>query len=211
MEIISVNIGERVEVEWNNKKEMTGIYKYPVDGELYLDREDVKNDVVVDRKYHGGLDKACYLYSADYYDYWKNKYNDLQWNWGMFGENLTVSGVDEAKVKIGSIYKVGSAVVQVSQPRQPCYKLGIRFNNQKVIKEFMQHTSPGIYLRVLEPGVVKVGDKLIIQNDTCGSVSVQDVHSLFGANKNNKMLIKMALNEINLAESCKESLFKKLK
>ena len=101
MQIISTNIAEPTTIEWNGQQIQTGIYKYPVEIPIYMGIEGVENDHVLDRKYHGGADKACYLYSADHYSFWKNKYPNLEWIWGMFGENLTVIGLDESEIRIG--------------------------------------------------------------------------------------------------------------
>lgn len=90
MKIVSTNIGEAVTIEWRGQKLQTGIYKYPVNQSLFLGKEDVENDHVIDRRYHGGTDKTCYLYSAEHYSFWQNRYPEVKLEWGMFGENLTV-------------------------------------------------------------------------------------------------------------------------
>ena len=97
MKVVATNIGEKRTVLWRNEHIETGIFKAPVAQGIVLEREDVKKDAVVDRKYHGGIDKACYAYSADFYDYWKGKFPDLKWSYGMFGENLTIHGLNEKK------------------------------------------------------------------------------------------------------------------
>lgn len=125
MEIVSTNLGQKRIIEYNGQEVFTGMYKYPVKEPLSLEKTDVKGDDVIDRKYHGGIDKACYLYSSTHYDFWKTRYPNLNWVWGMFGENLSISNLDEANVLIGDIYQIGTAKVQVTQPRQPCYKLAI--------------------------------------------------------------------------------------
>jgi len=133
MKIISTNISNPKMVIWKNREVVTGIYKEPVDHAITLEKTDVKGDHVIDRRYHGGEDKACYLYSADHYPFWKERYPSLNWQYGMFGENLTVKGLEEEKINIGDTYKVGTAIVQVAQPRQPCFKLGIKFEDQSAI------------------------------------------------------------------------------
>ena len=155
MKIISTNIGNPTTFLWNGKHEKTGIYKYPTSESLFLGKTDVDKDTVIDRKHHAGEHKACYLFSSDYYGYWKNLYPQLNWDWGMFGENLTVEGMDESKIRIGDVYKIGAALVQVSQPREPCYKLGIRVGNQEILKQFIDYGHPGTYVRILVEGQVK--------------------------------------------------------
>lgn len=210
MEIISTNIGEPVAIEWRGQKLETGIYKYPVENPVYLGNEDVVSDHVVDRRYHGGTDKACYLYSADHYSFWQQKYPDATIEFGMFGENLTVKGLDESKIRIGDKYKVGTAIVQVTQPRQPCFKLGIRFGNQDVVSDFWELPFPGVYVRVLQEGEVKVGDQMSLIESNIESLSVAEVFSLFRSGSVNRDLIQKAIAEPFLAASCRRDLQKLL-
>lgn len=100
MQITSTNIAKPTTIEWNGKKQTTGMYKNPIDAGIYLEKEDVKGDEVSDRKHHGGIFKACYLFSEDHYDYWKNLYPNIDFNYGIFGENLTVKGLDETKIRL---------------------------------------------------------------------------------------------------------------
>ncbi|WP_299897010.1 MOSC domain-containing protein [uncultured Aquimarina sp.] len=195
MKVISTNIGEPQTISWRGKEVKTGIYKYPVDESIFLDKEDVKGDHVIDRRVHGGVDKACYLYAAEHYPYWKEKYPDLDWNYGMFGENLTVLGLDERIIHIGSIYNLGEAVVQVTQPRQPCYKLGVRFGTQTVLKQFIQALMPGVYVRVLTAGLVKKDDVLIPQKLHTEGVSIQDMYKLFYDQNSHEALAKKAIDD----------------
>lgn len=206
MRIISTNIAQPVIIEWKGQKVQTGIYKYPVETPIFLGMTDVENDHVFDRRFHGGTDKACYLYSSDHYPFWKNSYPRLDWNWGMFGENLTVSELDESEIRIGDRYQIGDAVVQVSQPRQPCFKLGVRFGDQKVVDEFWLSSFPGIYVRVLQPGNVKVGDEFILLERNPDSLSVSQVFSVFKSLPVNAELIQKAINEPFLAESCRKDI-----
>jgi MOSC domain-containing protein YiiM len=208
MQIISTNIGQPETIEWRGQKVQTGIYKFSVDSSIYLGDEDVENDHVLDRRYHGGIDKACYLYSADHYPFWQNKFPDQDWKWGMFGENLTVSGLNESEIYIGDIYQIGEAVVQVSQPRQPCFKLGVRFGDQSVVDEFWESPFPGVYVRVLQSGNVKSGDKLILIKPNSDSLTINQVFSIFRSNRTNKELIQRAIDEPFLADSCRKDIRK---
>jgi MOSC domain-containing protein YiiM len=211
MKIISTNIGEVVEIDWRGQKVKTGIYKYPVDQAILLGKEDVRNDQVIDRRYHGGLDKACYLYSKDHYPYWEERYPDLDWKWGMFGENLTVEGIDESVIRIGDIYRLGKALVQVTQPRQPCYKLGVRFNNHQMVREFFESPYPGVYVRVLEEGPVQVGDEMVLEKLAEGNMTLKEVFALFTHNSNDVKLLRQAIGIPELAEACRKDLSKLLK
>ena len=178
MRIITTNIGKATTITWNGKQEQTGIFKYPVDTPLFLGKTDVDRDTVIDRKHHAGTHKACYLFSADEYDFWKKQYPDLDWNWGMFGENLTVEGLNETEIRIGDIYTIGTAKVEVSQPREPCYKLGVRFEDQKILKKFIQRGRPGTYVRILEEGEVKAGDSLELVKRSDNSLTVTAFYNL---------------------------------
>ncbi len=175
MKVISANRGEAQLVKWRGKSVKTGIFKHPVAEAIFLGTEDVVNDAVVDRKYHGGVDMAVYAYSADHYPFWKERFPNSDWSLGMFGENLTIEGLEESKMRIGSLYQLGEAQVQVCQPRQPCFKLGIRFGTQKVLKPFINSPYSGIYFRVLQTGSVKVGDELNLLADESESPTVAEV------------------------------------
>lgn len=178
MKVVSVNIGKKQLVDWKGKQEYTGIFKYPVDNSITLGIEDVEGDDVVDRKYHGGTFMACYIYSADHYPYWKEKYPDLEWDYGMFGENITIEGLNEEMFNIGDEYQLGSALVQISQPRKPCYKLGIRFGTQAILKEYINADYPGIYLRVIRNGEVKVGDELTLVQKHPDKIGLLEIYHL---------------------------------
>lgn len=160
MKVISVNIGERKLVQWKQKSIETGIFKYPVHEAIHLGDQDVDGDAVVDRKYHGGIEKAAYIFSADHYPYWKKLYPELDWNWGMFGENITIEGLDEKKLTIGDLYALGTAQIEITSPREPCFKLGIRFNNQSILKAFIKVPHCGSYVKVIQKGKVAKGDKM---------------------------------------------------
>jgi MOSC domain-containing protein YiiM len=208
MKVISTNLGKPTKIVWKGKETMTGIYKHPVDEPLFLDVEDVKNDTVVDRKRHGGIYKACYLFSAENYGYWKEKYPLLDWDWGMFGENLTLDKMEESKLKIGSIYKLGEALVQITQPREPCYKLGIRFNDQEILKQFIDHGHPGTYVRVLEPGKVAMDDSMELVEESGNPLTVQAFYKLLFAKTKDKEVLEWAINHEALPLDKREKLKK---
>ena len=162
MKVISTNISETKTISFRGQDVKTGIFKYSIPEGIFLEKEDVSNDSVVDRRYHGGIDKACYIYATDHYNYWQELYPDLKFEWGMFGENLSIENLDEKNIYIGDIYQLGEAVVQISQPREPCFKLGARFDTAKVVKQFLNANFPGIYLRIIKEGKVFVGDEMVL-------------------------------------------------
>ena len=170
--------------------------------------DDVENDHVIDRRYHGGKDKACYLYSANHYGYWQNLYPELEMPWGIFGENLTIEGLNEAQINIGDIFKIGEAVVQATQPRQPCFKLEFRFNNGEIVRQFVESGFSGVYVRVLEKGYVKTGDSMeLIERKN--ALSIQKVYELIYTSEFQKEAVELAVNDPFIAESCRKDLLKR--
>ena len=210
MKIISTNIGNPTTFLWNGKHEKTGIYKYPTSESLFLGKTDVDKDTVIDRKHHAGEHKACYLFSSDYYGYWKNLYPQLNWDWGMFGENLTVEGMDESKIRIGDVYKIGAALVQVSQPREPCYKLGIRFGNQEILKQFIDYGHPGTYVRILVDGHVKKGDVLELMEKSKNKLTIKKYYGLLYSKEKDIDIVKLAYNNQALPDYKRKRLKKYL-
>jgi len=210
MQIISTNIGNPTTVLWRGREIQTGIYKKSVDVPIYLGKEDVGNDTVIDRKHHGGEYKACYLFGSDYYPDWKEKYPQLPWEWGMFGENLTVSGLDENKMCIGDVYTLGEALIQVTEPRQPCHKLGIKFGTHDVIKEFIEYGHPGTYVRILKEGKVTKGDSLVLQEKGPNSLTVQQYNILVNQRDKDQDLVKLAIENESIRPKKRELLKKHL-
>jgi len=207
MKVISTNIGKARVIQHNGKEVKTGIFKFSVEEGIYLEAEDVVNDNVMDRRYHGGIDKACYLYSVDHYKYWQNLYPELDLPWGMFGENLSVEGLHEAEVKIGNIYKIGDAVVQATQPRQPCFKLQYRFHDKEIVRKFVDSGFSGVYVRVLENGHVKAEDSMSLIEEK-NAVSIQQVYQwIYAADFDPE--VKKAINDPFIASSCKKDLLKR--
>lgn len=210
MKIISTNMGTTTTFQWNGKEEATGIFKYPSSEPIFLTKNDVQNDIVIDRVHHGGENKACYLFSKAEYDYWQPLYPELAWNWGMFGENLTVDGLDESQIRIGDIYRVGTALVQVSQPREPCYKLGVRFGDPKIIKKFVKRSRPGTYVRILKEGVVQTGDGLELEKQSENTLTVQQFYDLVLQKDKPSGLLRLALDNPSVPLYKKERLKKYL-
>lgn len=210
MKVISTNIAKPTTIIKNGKEIKTGIYKKSVNYPIFLGLTDVAGDSVMDRKFHGGVDKACYIYSADHYPFWKEKFPKLNWEYGMFGENLTIESLDESKIMIGDIFEIGTAIVQISEPRRPCSVLGIRFGTQKMVKQFHNTDYSGIYVRVLQEGNVQSGDQLFLKEST-EKISIKNVYSLFSHNKKNIGLAKKTLEIKTLAQDCKNSIQKLFK
>ena len=161
MKIISTNIGERKEIDYKGTLVTTGIFKYSVDKPIFLDIEDVKGDAICDRENHGGVLQAVYGYSLKHYEYWNAIFPKVDFEMGIFGENLTIDDLDETKIHQGDTFKVGETILEATVQRDPCYKLGVRFNNMSIVKKFWKTTFCGVYFKVLQTGFVKAGDEFI--------------------------------------------------
>ena len=206
MKVVSLNSGEKKTVSWRGKPVQTGIYKYPVEGPIFLGKTDVKDDVVYDRRYHGGESKACYIFSADHYPEWKKLFPKLDWNYGMFGENLTIEGLQEADFFIGDILRIGGATIQISQPRQPCFKLGIRFETQTVLKKFIEKNQPGMYVRVLDEEHVFKNDPVELIERPHNSFRLLEAWNLLYKPNPDEELLKFAIDYPLLGDGYREAL-----
>lgn len=196
MKIISTNIAKPQFVTINGEKQQTGIFKKPTNEAIYLDKEEVKGDEISNKQVHGGIYKACYLFSADHYPHWKNLYPQLDWHYGMLGENLTVKGLDETKMCVGDIYKVGNALIQITQPREPCTTFAAKMGSLDILEQFVAHNRPGTYAKVLQQGDVTVGDTLELIKKSKHPVSVADFfYILFSREKNQEYLKLLVENE----------------
>jgi MOSC domain-containing protein YiiM len=158
MRVVSVNVGRPREVVHDGELLRTSIWKQAVAGPVHVGTLNLAGDRQSDLSVHGGPDKAVYAYSADHYDYWRAELPGVALPWGAFGENLTLSGLDERHLGIGDQLRIGSAELMVTQPRLPCFKLGLRLGRDDIIKRFQASGRSGCYLRVLVEGTVTAGD-----------------------------------------------------
>jgi MOSC domain-containing protein YiiM len=179
MKVLSVNVGLPRKVLFNGQTVTTAIFKDPVTGPVMLRKINIDGDKQADLTVHGGPDKAVYSYPVEHYDYWRKQFPDMDLMWGMFGENFTTEGLMEDAVNVGDHLQIGSAKLVATQPRMPCYKLGVRFGHMEIIRRFLASGRPGIYFRVLKEGKVQTGDKIgIIRRDE-NNVTVKDIVRLF--------------------------------
>jgi MOSC domain-containing protein YiiM len=179
MRVLSVNVGLPRQVVFNGQIVTTSIFKDPVEGPIMLRKLNLDGDRQADLTVHGGLDKAVYSYPAEHYDYWRKQFPNMDLIWGMFGENFTTEGLMEDAVNIGDQFQIGSAKLVATQPRMPCYKLGVRFGRMDVIRRFMASRRPGIYFKVLQEGQVEAGDKIKIIRKDENNVTVKDIVRLY--------------------------------
>lgn len=185
MRVISVNVGLPREIVWKGRKVVTGIFKEAVAGRVVVRRLNLDGDRQADLTVHGGLDKAIYAYPAEYYPYWREQFPQMELPWGMFGENLTIEGLLDETVHIGDYFQVGSAHLVVTQPRLPCYKLGIKFGRDDILKRFLVSGLTGFYFAVLKEGEIAAGDPITLIRRDEHQVKVLDITRLYRQDKYN--------------------------
>jgi len=201
MKLISVNVGLPRVVMSNSDPVSTGIFKEPLAGRVMLRTLNLDGDRQADLSVHGGPSKAVYAYPSEHYDYWKHELPEMELPWGMFGENFTTTGLFESELNIGDKFHVGSAVVVVTQPRLPCYKLGLKFGRSDMIKKFLESERTGFYFAVLQEGEVGVGDSIELIEGSKRSVRVSDITRLYTREKHNIGLLRRAIAVEALPES----------
>jgi MOSC domain-containing protein YiiM len=157
--LLSIQIGSPKAVTYKGRQVLTSFFKTPIAGPVRINRLSIEGDTQSDLTVHGGVDKAVYAYSADAYPYWNERYGK-QYPWGALGENLTFDTLDEETIGIGDIYDLGQSRLQVTQPRLPCYKLGIRFNDPLAVKAFNDFGRSGVYFKVIKEGKIAIGQEL---------------------------------------------------
>src|SRR6266478_1786966 len=204
MRIISVNVGRPRLVVWNEQTVSTGIYKEPVAGRVVLRRLNLDGDQQADLTVHGGRSKAVYVYPTEHYSYWRDELPGTELPWGMFGENFTTEGLNESTINIGDRFGIGSAQVMVTEPRMPCYKLGIKFGRSDILRRFLASGRTGFYFSVQREGEDEAGDEVeLIQRDE-NNVTVADITRLYARDKGDKDGMRRAIALEALPESWRE-------
>ena len=193
MKVVSVNVSKPQEHEWKGVRVRTAIFKAPVEGFVAVGKLDLEGDEQGDLTVHGGPDKAVYAYPHEHYSYWQAQLPDYSFTLGNFGENLTTEGLSEETVHIGDELQIGTALFTVTQPRTPCYKLGLRFDREDMTKRFYQSRRFGFYLRVLREGALRAGTTVAIVNRDPHEVSVADLARLYTDDSHDKALLARAL------------------
>jgi MOSC domain-containing protein YiiM len=178
MQVLSVNVGGPREFEWRGERVRTSIWKSPVPGRVALRRTNLAGDEQSDLSVHGGVEKAVYLYPHEHYAFWRAELPGVELGFGQFGENLTSAGLLESEVSIGDRLRIGSAELQVTQPRVPCFKLGLRFGRPDLVKRFLRAGRSGFYLAVLREGELGAGDAIERIPVATPSLSVAEVAAL---------------------------------
>jgi MOSC domain-containing protein YiiM len=201
--VISLNVALPRTVKFRGQAVTTGIFKEPVKGRIKLRRLNFDGDKQADLTVHGGPDKALYAYPAEHYDYWKKRLPNMKLPWGMFGENLTTEELFEDQVNIGDVFRIGSSEVVATQPRMPCYKLGVKFGSMDIIRQFMESKLTGIYFRVLKEGDVGAGDEIELISRDENNVTVKDVVRLVSS-RGNEATIQRAVHIKALPEAWRQ-------
>jgi len=194
MKLVSLNVGKPQEFNWMGKIIRTSIFKNPVEDRRKVSFLNIEGDEQSDLNVHGGINKAVYAYDLSHYDHWKNILQRDDWQHGMFGENLTTSGLIDEQVRIGDIYQIGTAKLQVVQPRFPCFKLNIRFALPNMLDRFMEEKRNGIYFKVFEEGVIQVNDEIKLFERSPFDVTVSDYVDCYYSKGSNKSVLKNLLS-----------------
>lgn len=207
MKLVSVNTGLPQDVTWHGKNVTTAIFKQPVEGRVALGRLNLHGDRQADLSVHGGEHKAVYCYPSEHYDYWKRELLRQDLPLAIFGENFTTDGMLEETVHLGDQFSVGSARVIVTQPRLPCYKLGVRFQSDEMVKRFLASGRTGFYLAVTREGIVGAGDDITVTARDPNAVSVSEITRLFLAKRfsaDDVSSVRRALRVAALPENWKD-------
>jgi MOSC domain-containing protein YiiM len=204
MKLLSVNVGLPREVEWKRKMVRTSIFKAPVPGRVRVAKLNLEGDQQSDLSVHGGIDKAVYAYPSEHYPFWCQELPDMDLPWGVFGENFTTTGLLEETFHIGDRLRIGTAEFVVTQPRMPCFKLGIRFNRSDIIKRFLQSGRTGFYFAVLKEGEVTAGDSIELVEKDEHNIPVADVVNLYRGDATNQDLLRRVTELASLPKSWRD-------
>ena len=176
--VISINIGQQQAVDFLGHAVSTGIYKSPVEGPVRAEAVNLVGHDQADRRVHGGVNKAVYLYAAEDYEWWSQQLGRSLAP-GTFGENLTTEGLDVGAAVVGQHWRIGDAVFEVSEPRMPCYKLGIRMDDPEFPDIFARADRPGPYLRIIEEGSLAAGDRVEVGPPPSHGLTIGDVARIY--------------------------------
>jgi MOSC domain-containing protein YiiM len=203
MKVLSLNVGLPREVTWQGKRVTTGIFKEPIHGRVMMGRLNLDGDQQADLTVHGGVSKAVYAYPSEHYNYWRREFPGMDLSWGMFGENFTTEGLLEDAVYIGDRFRISETEIMVTEPRMPCYKLGIKFGRADIIKRFLASRRTGFYFAVMREGMVGAGDDVELIEREQQEISVADITRLYAFDKDDVKSLRRAIQVEALPESWK--------
>lgn len=204
MRVLSVSVGLPQIVQTSEEGFVTtAIFKKPVEGRVRVAELNLEGDAQADLRVHGGPSKSVYVYPGEHYEKWREEMPDHEFETANFGENLTTEGMLETEVYIGDKLRIGTAEFAVTEPRMPCYKLGIRFGRKDILRKFLQSRRSGFYLTVLKLGDLKAGDEIEFMSRDENRVSVHDIVRLYVQDKDDVETMDRAINVEYLPESWK--------
>ncbi len=204
MRLISINVGRPREVEWRGKIVRTSIFKDPVEGPVPVHKLNLAGDEQADLSVHGGADKAVYAYPSEHYSYWRDQLPGMELPWGAFGENLTTDGLNESSLHIGDRLSIGSGEFLVTQPRLPCFKLGIRFDRPDMVKRFLKSGRTGFYLAVVREGSISPRDPIRVLSEAQPRISVAEFLRLYTEHENEQELLRRVIKVPGLPDGWRE-------
>jgi len=209
MKLLSLNVALPRIVEWNGEPVATGIFKEPVQGPVMLRTLNLDGDRQADLSVHGGVSKAVYGYPAEHYEFWKKElpgdyFQDGELPYGMFGENFTTKGLFEDAVNVGDRFRIGEAEIMATEPRLPCYKLGIKFGRPDILRMFLQSRRTGFYFAVLKEGPVKAGDDIELLDRDANQIAISEITRLYAFEKDDLAAMRRAVRLEALSESWRE-------
>ena len=210
MKLLSVNVSLPREASWGGKPVATGIFKRPVPGRVLVRTLNLEGDGQADLRVHGGPDKAVYAYPSEHYPFWRRELPEIEFRWGMFGENLTTAGLLENEVNIGDRFRIGSIELIVTQPRMPCYKLNVRFGRKDIVKRFLRSGRTGFYFAVEREGEIGVGDSITRLARDKRDVTVADITRLYVDDEADVRVLRRALELEVLPDDWREYLREKI-
>jgi MOSC domain-containing protein YiiM len=204
MKLISLNVGLPRIVESNGEPVTTGIFKEPKQGPVMLRTLNLDGDRQADLTVHGGISKAVYGYPVEHYEFWRRELPDMELPFAMFGENFTTEGLFEDALNVGDRFRIGEAELMVTEPRLPCYKLGIKFGRTDIIRKFLQSRRTGFYFAVVKEGAVEAGDEIELLSRDSNDITIADITRLYAFEKDDLPMLRRAAKLEALSESWRE-------
>src|SRR6201982_491684 len=211
MKVVSLNVAAPRTVVWKGHEVRTGIFKEPVEGPVMMRRLNLDCTRQPDLTVHDGTVKAVYAYPSEHYPLWKSELPDMVMPWGMFGENLTTEGMIGQEITIGDKFRIWEAIVMVTQPRTPCYKLALKFQRDDMLKRMLTNGRSGFYFAVVQQGVVRAGDAIERIHEDPERISVAEINALYRDGGKAAILFTRAANAQALPESWRDYLREELK
>jgi len=206
-----VNVGRPRMVEWRGRPVRTSIWKHPTDARVRVTSLNIDGDEQSDLSVHGGEHKAVYVYPREHYEFWRRELPDAELQWGAFGENLTIEGLLEADVRVGDRLGIGSVEFEVTQPRFPCFKLGIRFGRDDILRRFLESGRSGFYLSVVTEGALAAGDAIKFEPRAGHEVTIADVADAYATGGEDRNLVRRILDVRTLPSGLREHFAKRLR